>query len=71
VVIEQFRKLARKREASFRTELVDGQVALFEANLPSRKGRKTETQVNGVGEASFRTGFRPIFGAETQKVEEN
>jgi len=50
---------------------VDGQAALFEANLPSRKSRKTETQVKGAGESTFRTGFRPVFGAETQKAEEN
>jgi len=71
VVIEQFRKLAPKREVSFRTELVDGQAALFETNLLSRKSRKTETQVKDAGESTFHTGFRPVFGVETQKVEEN
>ena len=71
VVIEQFRKFAPRREVSFRTELVDGQAALFEANLPSRKSRKTETRVKSVGESTFRTGFRAAFGAETQKAEEN
>jgi hypothetical protein len=71
VVMKRFRELAPKREVVFRTELVDGQAALFEANLPSRKSRKTETQVKGAGESTFRTGFRPVFGAETQKAEEN
>ena len=66
VVIEQFRRLASKREVSFRTELVDGQAALFEANLPSRKSRKTETQVKGVGGSTFGTGFGVVFGGETR-----
>ena len=71
VVMKRFRELAPTREVPFRTELVDGQAALFEANPPSRKSRKTETQVNGAGESTFRTGFRPVFGAERQKAEEN
>jgi len=71
VVMKGFRDLAPKREVALRTELVDGQAALFEANLPSRKSRKTETQVKGAGESTFRTGFRPVFGLETQKAEEN
>ena len=41
VVGEKFRKLAAKREVSFRTELVDGQAALFEARPRSwRENRK-------------------------------
>ena len=71
VVMKRFRELAPTREVPFRTELVDGQAALFEANLASRKSRRTETQVNGTVESTFRTGFRPVFGAETQKAEEN
>jgi hypothetical protein len=71
VVMKRFRELAPTRQVAFRTELVDGQAALFEANLLSRNCRKTETQVNGVGESTFRTGFRAVFGAGTQKVEEN
>jgi hypothetical protein len=71
VVMKRFRELAPTREVPFRTELVDGQAALFEANLASRKSRKTEPQVKSVGESTFRTGFSPVFGAETQKAEEN
>jgi hypothetical protein len=69
--MKRFRELAPTREVPFRTELVDGQAALFETNLPSRKSRKTEPQVKGVGESTFRTGFSSVFGAETQKAEEN
>ena len=71
VVMKPFRELAPTREVPFRAELVDGQVALFEANLASRKSRRTETQVNGTVESTFRTGFGAAFGAETQKAEEN
>jgi len=41
VVTEEFRKLAPKREVSFRTEVVDGQAALFESNLPRRSAHQT------------------------------
>jgi len=42
-VSEEFRRLAPRREVSFRTELVDGQTALFEPRVPTRS-RETGEQ---------------------------
>jgi hypothetical protein len=39
MVRAEFRDLAPKHEVSFSTELVDGQAALFEASIPSRRAR--------------------------------
>ena len=41
-VTEEFRRLAPKREVWFRTELEDGQAALFEPNLAYGQCRKTD-----------------------------
>ena len=70
VVSDQFRKLAPKREVSFRTELVDGQAALFEANLPRRSHQQTETAVTDGSQPTFGLGFKPPFGAEAPQTEE-
>jgi len=35
-VSEEFRRLLPRQEVSFRTELVDGQTALFEVRVPSK-----------------------------------
>jgi len=71
VVMEQFRKRAPKREVSFRAELVDGQAALFEANLPRRNRRQKATEVTESPESTFGPAFKPPFGAEAQQAEEN
>jgi hypothetical protein len=71
VVMNQFRQLAPKRQVSLRTELVDGQAALFEANLPRRRRHQRETQVTHSAEATFGTDFKPVFGAERQQTTEN
>lgn len=70
VVSEQFRKLAPKREVSFRPELVDGQAALFEPNLPRRSSHQTGTRVTRCSEETFGPSFSGAFGPEVQKAEE-
>ena len=70
LVTEQFRKMAPKREVSFRTELVDGQAALFESNLSPRNRHQAETRVNGCSEPTFCSAFQPAFGAEKEQPEE-
>jgi len=71
VVSERFRELAPKREVFFHTELVDGQAALFEPNLPRRNHRRTETEVTGGRQSTFSPAFTPVFGEQTQQAEEN
>jgi len=71
VVTEQFQKLAPKREVWFRTELVDGQAALFQANPPRRSHDRTSAEVKGRRESTFSPAFKPAFGAEAQQVEDN
>jgi hypothetical protein len=71
VVTETFRKLAAKREVSFRTELVDGQAALFEATGPRRSCGKRGIEVTGGSESTFGPAFGPVFGEEAQQPEEN
>jgi hypothetical protein len=70
VVSELFRKLAPKRKVSFRAELVDGQAALFEPNLPRQTHQPAETRVTGCSGATFSTAFQPAFGAEAEQAEE-
>lgn len=71
VVTEAFRRLAPKREVAFRTELVDGQAALFEANLLRRSRNKRVTEVTGRSESTFGPVFRPVFGEQSQQPQEN
>ena len=70
VVTEQFRKLAPKREASFRSELVDGQAALFEPNITRRSRQKTDAEVKCTSKATFGPVFRAVFGPEERQEKE-
>jgi hypothetical protein len=70
VVSEQFRKLAPKREVSFRTELVDGQVALFEPNRPQRSRHQTGPRVKRCSEPTFDPAFKGDFGEKAEQAEE-
>lgn len=70
-VTGEFRRLAPRRAVSFRTELVDGQAALFEPNLPRRSRHQTETEVTSTSEATFGPTFKAVFGAEVQQAEKN
>lgn len=69
-VSEEFRRLAPQREVSFRTELVDGQAALFEPRVPSRKGETGNQEVTNSSQATFGPAFKPAFERETQQAEE-
>lgn len=71
VVMDQFRKLAPKREVSFRTELVDGQAALFEPNLPRPNREQTQTPVTDGSQSTFSPAFNPAFATKSQQAEEN
>jgi hypothetical protein len=71
VVTEQFRKLAPKREVSFRTELVDGQAALFEPNLKRRSRNQAVTSVTNSSQSTFGPAFKPVFEAEAKQTKEN
>lgn len=70
VVTEQFRKLAPKRQVSFRSELVDGQATLFEPNMLRRSRRNTDAEVKCTSEAAFGSVFRAVFGPEEQQEKE-
>ena len=69
-VSEEFRRLAPRREVSFRTELVDGQAALFEARVPSENRENREPEVKDCSQATFGSDFKAPFGRETQQAEE-
>jgi hypothetical protein len=69
-VSDEFRRLAPPREVSFRTELVDGQTALFEPRVPSRNRETGEPEVKDRSQATFGPDFKAPFGEETQQAEE-
>ncbi len=69
-VTEEFRRLAPRREVSFRTELVDGQSALFEARVPSRNREPGDQEVTDRIQQTFGPDFKAPFGRETQQAEE-
>jgi hypothetical protein len=69
-VTEEFRRLAPRREVSFRTELVDGQTSLFEARVSSGNRETGEQGVTNNSQATFGTAFKPGFEGETQQTKE-
>jgi hypothetical protein len=69
-VTEEFRRLAPGREVSFRTELVDGQAALFEARVPGRNREAVEAEVTDSAQPTFGSAFKPAFGGDAQQAEE-
>ncbi len=69
-VSEEFRRLAPRREVSFRMELVDGQTALFEPRVPSRNCETRDQQVTNRSQATFGPAFKAPFGGETQQAHE-
>jgi hypothetical protein len=69
-VSEEFRRLAPRREVSFRTELVDGQTALFEARVPSRKRGTREQEVTDSSQPTFGSAFKPTFEGNARQAEE-
>jgi hypothetical protein len=69
-VSEEFRRLAPRHEVSFRTELVDGQTALFEPRVPTRNRETGEQGVTDRLQETFGPDFKAPFGEETQQGEE-
>jgi hypothetical protein len=69
-VSEEFRRLAPRREVSFRTELVDGQAALFEARVPGRNREAGESEVTDSAQPTFGSTFKPVFEGNAQQAEE-
>ncbi len=56
-VTEEFRRLAPRRNVSFRTELVDGQTALFESSSTNPKPKKESTPVKKRLQPTFNPAF--------------
>jgi hypothetical protein len=69
-VSEEFRKLAPRREVSFRTELVDGQAALFEARVTARNREAVQTEVKDSVQPTFGSAFKPTFEWNARQTEE-
>jgi hypothetical protein len=69
-VSEEFRRLAPRCEVSFRTELVDGQTALFEPRVPSRNREPRDQEVKDHLQETFDPDFKAPFGEETQQAKE-
>lgn len=69
-VTEEFRRLARKRNVSFRTELVDGQTALFEPTPTNPAGQKETTPVKKCLQPTFSPDFKSGFTSEDREATE-
>jgi hypothetical protein len=69
-VSEEFRRLAPRREVSFRTELVDGQTALFEARVSSGNRDPGAHEVTDSLQPTFGSAFNPAFEGNTRQAEE-
>jgi len=69
-VSEEFRRLAPRLEVSFRTELVDGQAALFEARVPSKNRGPGDHEVTDSLQPTFGSAFKPAFEGNALQAEE-
>ncbi len=69
-VTEEFRRLAPRRKVSFRTELVDGQTALFEPGSTNPKPQKETAQVKKRLQPTFNSAFRLGFTHERRETPE-
>jgi hypothetical protein len=69
-VSEEFRRLAPRREVSFRAELVDGQTALFEARISSKNREPGDHQVTDSLQPTFGSAFGPAFEGNARQAEE-
>ncbi len=67
---EEFRRLAPKRNVSFRTELVDGQTALFEPSPTIPRPQKETTPVKKGLQPTFNSAFRFEFTHEQRETPE-
>src|SRR6267378_103894 len=70
IIRAEFRDLAPKQEASFRTELVDGQTALFQPSVTPRVFQTGVTKVTQPLQATFGSGFEPAFGGQGRQAQE-
>jgi|SRR2546429_953831 len=66
----EFRALAPRQEVSFRTELVDGQTALFQPSVARRVSRTGVTKVTQPLQKTFGAAFEPAFGGEERQAQE-
>jgi hypothetical protein len=66
----EFRDLAPKQEVSFRTELVDGQTALFQSSVTRRVSRTGVKKVTQLLKRTFGAAFEPAFGEEERQAQE-
>jgi hypothetical protein len=69
-VTEEFRRLAPRRNVSFRTELVDGQTALFEPSSTNPKPRKETAPVKKRPQPTFNSAFGLGFTYERRETQE-
>jgi hypothetical protein len=69
-VSEEFRRLAPRREVSFRTELVDGQTALFEARVSSKNRELGDHEVTDSSQPTFGSAFGPTFEGNSRQAEQ-
>src|ERR1051325_4413552 len=69
-VTEEFSRLAPKRNVSFRTELVDGQTALFEPSSTNPKPQKETALVKKSLQPTFNPAFRFGFTHEERETPE-
>ena len=69
-VTNEFRRLAPRRDVSFRSELVDGQVALFEPSSSSPKRQKRIAPVTEELQPTFSPAFRAKFTSEQGEAPE-
>jgi len=69
-VSEEFRRLAPRREVSFRAELVDGQAALFEVRVPGRHREAVEVEVTDTVQSTFGSVFKLAFEGNARQAEE-
>jgi hypothetical protein len=69
-VTEEFRRLAPKRNVSFRTELVDGQTALFEPTPTNPEAQKETTPVKKCLQPTFSPDFKSGFTSEDREATE-
>jgi len=70
MIRREFRDIAPKQEVSFRTELVDGQTALFQPGVTRRVSQTGVTKVTQPLHKTFGAGFEPAFGAEKRQAQE-
>jgi hypothetical protein len=69
-VTEEFRRLAPRRKVSFRTELVDGQTALFEPCSTNLKPQEETTPLKNGLKPTFNPAFRFGFTHEQRETPE-